>query len=85
MNDLRAVEAVQRNTLRQAPHVSRSGFFPSVYRLQHACRRHDCVNTSALIRWRAAAIWRTMRRLALRNDAVESRAGGRGERLAGGA
>ena len=36
-------------------------------------------------RWRAAAIWRTMRRLALRNDAVECRAGGRRERLAGGA
>ena len=35
--------------------------------------------------WRAATIWRTMRRLALRNDAVESRAGGRRERLAGGA
>jgi hypothetical protein len=41
--------------------------------------------TLQFIRWRAATIWRTMRRLALRNDAVESRAGGRRERLAGGA
>jgi hypothetical protein len=41
--------------------------------------------TLQFIRWRAATISRTMRRLALRNDAVESRAGGRRERLAGGA
>ena len=41
--------------------------------------------TVPFTRWRAAAIWRTMRRLALRNDAVESRTGGRRERLAGGA
>ena len=40
-------------------------------------------DTLQVIRWRAATIWRTMRRRALRNDAVESRAGGRRERLAG--
>ena len=39
-------------------------------------------NTSNLV---VPTIWRTMRRLALRNDAVESRAGGCRERLAGGA
>ena len=34
---------------------------------------------------RTGPIWRTMRRLVLRNDAVESRARGRRERPAGGA
>jgi hypothetical protein len=46
-------------------------------------KRHR--ETLQFIGWRAATIWRTMRRLDLRHDAVESRAGGRRERLAGGA
>jgi hypothetical protein len=54
----------------------------STEREQNEVRHRE---TLQFIRWRAATIWRTMRRLALRNDAVESRAGGRRERLAGGA